>query len=119
MIHESNHFLMHFLETPLKKMAAGCLVALASYAGPAAAQGDTSWRQDYRASAPKINDLVHTKLAVSFDYDNSYMYGRAWIPRDPHSSPTDSLTLDAKGMDIRKVARVKGSGTEPLKYDYD
>lgn len=119
MTHESNHFLMHFMETPLKKIAAGCLVALASYAGPAAAQGDTSWRQEYRASAPKINDLVHTRLAVSFDYGKSFMYGKAWITLEPHFYPTDSLTLDAKGMDIRKVALVKGSGTEPLKYTYD
>ena len=112
---------MQFLGTPLKKMTTGCLVAFMAYAVPAAAQSktDTSWRHDYRASAPKINDLVHTKLAVSFDYDKSYMYGKAWITLEPHFYPTDSLTLDAKGMDIRKVAVVKGSGNEPLKYTYD
>ncbi|MCW3115973.1 MAG: family peptidase, partial [Chitinophagaceae bacterium] len=32
---------------------------------------------------------------------------------------TDSLTLDAKGMDIKKVALIKGTATKDLKYAYD
>jgi aminopeptidase N len=80
---------------------------------------DTSWKKVYRASAPRINDLVHTKLDVKFDYSKSYMNGKAWITLKPHFYPTDSLALDAKGMDIHKVALVKGSSTTPLKYKYD
>jgi aminopeptidase N len=83
------------------------------------AAADTSWKRSYRASAPRINDLVHTKLDVQFDYNKSYMYGKAWITLAPHFYPTDSLSLDAKGMDIKKVAIVKGSSTTPLKYKYD
>jgi aminopeptidase N len=83
------------------------------------APADTSWKRVYRASAPRINDLVHTKLDVKFDYAKSYMYGKAWITLVPHFYPTDSLTLDAKGMDIQKVAIVKGGSTTPLKYKYD
>ncbi|MEI9935009.1 MAG: M1 family aminopeptidase [Ferruginibacter sp.] len=80
---------------------------------------DTSWEQIYRGSSTKINDLVHTKLNVKFDYDKSYMYGKAWITLKPHFYDTDSLTLDAKGMDIKKVA-VEIDGTKsPLKYTYD
>ena len=80
---------------------------------------DESWKKIYRASATKFNDLVDTRLDVKFDYDKSYMYGKAWITVKPHFYPTDSLTLDAKGMDLHKVAIVKGERTEPLKYDYD
>lgn len=80
---------------------------------------DTSWKKMYRESAPRINDLVHTKLDVKFDYSKSYMNGKAWITLAPHFYSTDSLTLDAKGMDIQKVAIVKGAGTQPLKYNYD
>ena len=80
---------------------------------------DTSWKKEYRATATRINDLVHTKLAVKFDYDKAYMYGKAWITLKPHFYPTDSLTLDAKGMDIKDVSIVNGSATRPLKYDYD
>lgn len=80
---------------------------------------DTTWKELYRESAPRINDLVHTKLNVKFDYSKSQMNGKAWITLAPHFYPTDSLTLDAKGMDIHKVAIVKGASSKPLKFDYD
>jgi aminopeptidase N len=47
------------------------------------------------------------------------MYGKAWITLQPHFYPTDSLRLDAKGMDIHKIAIVKNGKESPLKYDYD
>ncbi len=80
---------------------------------------DTSWKKEYRETAPKINDLVHTKLDAKFDYDKSYLYGKVWITLKPHFYSTDSLTLDAKGMDIHKVAIVKGAKMSTLKYKYD
>lgn len=80
---------------------------------------DTTWKTIYRATSTKINDLVHTKLDVKFDYDKSYLYGKAWITLKPHFYKTDSLTLDAKGMDIKEVVMVKGSTKLKLKYDYD
>lgn len=80
---------------------------------------DTSWKNIYRGTNPKINDLVHTKLDVKFDYDKSYLYGKAWITLKPHFYKTDSLTLDAKGMDIKEVAVMKGTAKSKLKYDYD
>lgn len=73
----------------------------------------------YRETAPKINDLVHTKIDAKFDYAKSYLYGKVWLTLTPHFYPTDSLTLDAKGMDIKSVSIVKGSSNQPLKYDYD
>jgi aminopeptidase N len=73
----------------------------------------------YRAAFPHINDLVHTKLDVRFDYAKSYLYGKAWITLKPHFYPTDSLSLDAQGMEIKEVALFKGNQTIPLKYNYD
>ncbi len=70
---------------------------------------DTSWKLIYRGSSPKINDLVHTKLDVKFDFNKSYLYGKAWITLKPHFYPTDSLTLDAKGMDIQEISLIKGT----------
>ncbi|MGC1392521.1 MAG: M1 family metallopeptidase [Bacteroidales bacterium] len=78
-----------------------------------------SWKSIYRASATKINDLVNTKLDVSFDYSKSWMYGKAWITLHPHFYPTDSLNLDAKSMNINEVSIVKGTKRIPLKYRYD
>ncbi|HWR34136.1 MAG TPA: M1 family metallopeptidase, partial [Chitinophagaceae bacterium] len=80
---------------------------------------DTSWKKEYRETTTRINDLVHTRLDVNFDFDKSYMNGKAWITLKPHFYTTDSLTLDAKGMDIKKIAIVKGAAMKDLKYNYD
>jgi aminopeptidase N len=72
----------------------------------------------YRASATKINDLAHTKLDVRFDYAKRYLYGKEWVTLKPHAYPTDSLRLDAKGMDIKAVALMNGGQQTPLKYSY-
>jgi len=80
---------------------------------------DEAWKKIYRASATKINDLVNTRLDVKFDYAKSWMYGKAWITLKPHFYPTDTLSLDAKGMELHKVAIVKAGKTEPVKYNYD
>ncbi|WP_345948793.1 M1 family metallopeptidase [Mucilaginibacter sp. PAMB04274] len=73
----------------------------------------------YRATTEKINDLVHTKLDVRFDYKKRYLYGKEWVTLKPHQYPTDSLRLDAKGMDIKTVAVVKAGKNTPLKFTYD
>jgi aminopeptidase N len=80
---------------------------------------DTSRKKIFRESSPKVNDLVHTKLDVKFDYAKSYMYGKAWITLKPHFYNTDSLLLDAKGMDIKEVSMMKGTAKSKLKYVYD
>jgi aminopeptidase N len=71
---------------------------------------DTTWKTVYRETAERVNDLVHTKLDARFDL---------WITLKPHFYATDSVTLDAKGMDIHKVSVVKGTSQSPLKYKYD
>jgi aminopeptidase N len=56
---------------------------------------------------------------VSFDYVKQYLYGKATIKLMPHFYATDSLVLDAKGMDIHEVDLIKGKDKKPLKYTYD
>jgi aminopeptidase N len=73
----------------------------------------------YRETPPKINDLVHTKLDVRFDYKKRYMYGKEWVTLKPHFYPTDSLRLDAKGMDLKTIAVVKNGRNIPLKFKYE
>jgi aminopeptidase N len=80
---------------------------------------DTSWKKEYRETATKINNLLHTKLDVKPDFSKSYLYGKAWLTLRPHFYPTDSLNLDAKGMEFRKVALVKGAKEIPLQYTYN
>lgn len=93
------------------------VLAVVSNGQPAIQDGD--WKDLYRGSSTRINDLVHTKLDVKFDYNKSYLYGKAWITLKPHFYATDSLYLDAKGMDINKVELKKGTAATPLKYTYD
>jgi aminopeptidase N len=80
---------------------------------------DTSWKKVLRESYPKTNTLVHTKLDVRFDYDKAFMYGKEWLTLQPHFYATDSVLLDAKGMEIKEVAIMKGATKMPLKYKYD
>ena len=87
------------------------------FAQPATA--DTTWKKEYRETATKINNLLHTKLDVNPDFGKSYLYGKAWLTLKPHFYPTDSLNLDAKGMEFKKIALIKSGKEVPLKYTYD
>ena len=80
---------------------------------------DEPWKKIYRPSATKINDLVHTKLDVRFDFNKAWMYGKEWITIHPHFYPTDSLNLDAKGITFNEISIVKDGKKTPLKYSYD
>src|SRR6476469_8525478 len=83
------------------------------------AEINPAWKKIYRAEATKINDLVHTKLDVRFDFDKAWMYGKEWLTLKPHFYPTDSLNLDAKGMAINEIALWNNGKKIPLKYSYD
>ena len=80
---------------------------------------DSSWKKIYRSSHTNINDLIHTRLEVKFDYDKAWLYGKEWLTLKPHFYATDSLTLDAKGMEIKEIAMIKGLSKMPLKYIND
>ncbi|MEY4602950.1 MAG: hypothetical protein RIT43_242 [Bacteroidota bacterium] len=76
---------------------------------------ETPERPVYRATETILTDLIHTRLEVSFDWKLSRMKGVAQITAKPHFYPSDSLILDAKGMDILKV-QLEG---KDLTYTYD
>ena len=80
---------------------------------------DTSWKNIYRPFATKENDLVHTKLAASFNYANSTLNGETWIQLHPHFYATNTVTLDAKAMEIHQVSLVVNNKFIPLRYQYD
>lgn len=74
----------------------------------------------YRATATQVHDLIHTKLEVRFDWDHQWLFGKAYVTVKPHFYAQTSLVLDAKNMDIYKVALVKADGSlQPLTYTYD
>lgn len=69
----------------------------------------------YRAEKEAIFDLQHTKLAVSFDFQNKEMAGEAWITLQPHFYESKTLVLDAKAMLIHEVTL----GNKKVPYFYD
>jgi aminopeptidase N len=62
-------------------------------------------RPVYMATETVLTDLIHTKLEVNFDWENSRMNGVATITAKPHFYTSDSIILDAKGMLINSVER--------------
>jgi aminopeptidase N len=78
-----------------------------------------AWKNIYRETPSRVNDLVNTRLDVSFDLSKSWMYGKELLTLKPHFYPTDSLTLDAKRMEIREISMMKNGIHVPLKFTYD
>ena len=74
---------------------------------------------DYHGSFTVINDLVSTKVEASFDWTKKRMNGKATIVLKPHWAPTDTVTLNAKGMNLNEVSLVTATGKTPLHYIYD
>jgi aminopeptidase N len=72
----------------------------------------------YQPSKTLKNDLVHTKLEVSFDWQKKYLNGTATLTFKPYFYPQSILELDAKGMDIHSVDLVSPRHTA-LKFDYN
>lgn len=68
----------------------------------------------YKAERDKINNLIHTKLKVDFNFDKSQLNGEAWITLKPHFYKTDKVSLDAKAMLIHEVTL---NGTK-VPYNY-
>ena len=105
----------------MKKIAlfASLFMAFTLSAQTKTEQVDSSWKQTYRAVATKTNNLKHTKLVASFNYEKSQMNGEVWLKLQPHFYPTKTLVLDAKAMDIKEVALMNGTAKTKLSYTYD
>lgn len=74
---------------------------------------------NYQATSKRVNDLLHTKLEVSFDWAKAWMYGKATLTLKPYFYPTNTLTLDAKGFQINEISLVTANGKTPLKFTYN
>jgi aminopeptidase N len=72
----------------------------------------------YQPSKTLKNDLLHTRLEVSFDWENQYLNGIATLTFKPYFYPQNILELDAKGMDIHSIDLISPK-VQSLKYTYD
>ena len=105
----------------MKKLIVLCLLqaAIQTYCQSTNNPQKEPWETVFRGSAAKNNDLVRTKLELKPDYAKAWLYGKEWITLHPHFYPSDSVTLDAKAMNINEVALVAGNKRIPLHYSYD
>ncbi|MGB2128739.1 MAG: M1 family aminopeptidase, partial [Flavicella sp.] len=70
---------------------------------------------DNATNYSKEFELLHTDLSVSFDIPKELLFGDAELSVRPYFYDSDLLTLDAKGMTIKKVSM----NSVPLTYKYD
>ncbi len=73
----------------------------------------------YQESNKKVNDLLHTKLEVKFDWQKQHLIGKATLTLKPFFYDTKELVLDAKGFDVNKVQLIKDGNKTDLKYTYN
>ncbi|MEM6395403.1 MAG: M1 family aminopeptidase [Bacteroidota bacterium] len=71
----------------------------------------------YRASQSLNNDLIHTTLDLSFDWENEQVLGKATLTLQPTFRPQNAVTLDAKGFEFKEVRMANGHSPLPYKYD--
>ena len=68
----------------------------------------------YNPSRTLQTDLVHTRLEVSFDWEHARLNGKETLTAKQHFYTSDSLILDAKGMEILSVEM----NNKKLNYTY-
>jgi aminopeptidase N len=61
-------------------------------------------KQVYQNTNAVTNDIIHTKLEVTFDWNKSYLNGIATLQIQPYFYATDKLYLNARGMTINKLS---------------
>lgn len=72
---------------------------------------------EYQATHERKHDLLHTKLEVSFNWEEEQVIGKATLKLKPYFYTTDQLVLDAKNFEVKRIAYEGQS--EPLKFEYD
>lgn len=72
----------------------------------------------YQPSATLVWDIIHTKIALTFDRKGKTANAREWIELRPYAYATDTLVLDAKGMKIDSVAMMRMGKMSILKHTY-
>lgn len=73
----------------------------------------------YRASAKRVNDIIHTKLDLTFDIPNATVLGKASITFKPYFYSVNAIELDAIGFQINKVTGLGQLSAKNLTYKYN
>jgi aminopeptidase N len=74
---------------------------------------------NYQASRLKQVDLIHTHLQIKFNYELQYAFGQINLLFKPYFYATNKVVIDAKGMALHRIAKIKGKDTTNLNFTYD
>ena len=64
----------------------------------------------YRASATRVWDIKHTRVALTFNWNEKTANVHEWIKLRPYFYATDTLEIDAKDLRIDSVMLVGKKG---------
>ncbi len=64
----------------------------------------------------RVNDLVHTKLELRFDWEQEMVIGKATLRLKPIFKPATEVTLDAKNFEFQSITTTDGKA---LDYTYE
>jgi len=78
---------------------------------------DAYARPVYNPAAERVIDILHTKLQLSFDWDQEAVIGMASVTLSPLFYPAQYVTLHAQYFDIEHIH--KDGSSEELAYVYD
>jgi aminopeptidase N len=77
-------------------------------------------KKNYRNSYTRRFNLIHTRLNIIPDWKKKEISGDVAIILRPHFYASDSITLNARGMQLREVSLLASNGKHlPLKFEYD
>ncbi|MDF2158734.1 M1 family metallopeptidase [Algoriphagus sp. CAU 1675] len=74
---------------------------------------------NYKASATRKIDILHTELDLSFDFEKSAVLGKARIKMKPYVKPQREVVLDAKDFDLSQISVEYGGRSTKAGYRYD
>lgn len=73
----------------------------------------------YQPAENKNFDLLHTRLNVSFDFEQQRLNGEAWLKVKPYFYPAAFTAVDAKGFDIHSLKLSDAGRSFEPRYTYD
>lgn len=74
---------------------------------------------DYRASAKRDFDLLHTELDLAFDWQKQSVLGHAKLTLKPFFKPQKELVLDAQDFELKEIKLFEKGSQTTLAYRYN
>ncbi|MBN3583866.1 M1 family metallopeptidase [Algoriphagus aestuarii] len=74
---------------------------------------------NFKGSATREIDLIHTDLELSFDFENQAVLGKVVLTMKPYFAAKKSVVLDAQDFEVGKMYVVYQGDSSSVGYSYD